>query len=165
MSRFLHRAFPLSMFGGLLSLAIILCLSQTGCRKKSVEPPPDTNTTPGQWSMYLHGPSILYRDQPNGHVPNFDSIIVRVWNDQGVLQNNIWVKLKCDVDTISATNSTHTISDTASNWRGCFPHIMYWGTGGVDGAELIHAFAVVNSETVATASYGFKVRNPPAQPE
>jgi hypothetical protein len=145
------------VFFTLLTIMAV-AVAGSGCRHKSNPlTPPDSNA--GHWTLVVRGPRIIYRDHLGGHAPNFDSITVRAYDPSGVLRGDIWVRSQCDVSRDSVTLNVHTRSDTATEWRGCEPHLVYWGSGGPDGAEVIRSYLVNDTDTV-WAAYGFKVRDP-----
>jgi len=154
-----NRALVSAAIFVLLLLAVTVLLTLGGCRKKS-NPyiPPDTNA--GHWALVLHGPRVMYRDHPGGHVPNNDSIYVRVYDPNGLLHGGVLVHSQCDVSRDSIALLVTTRTDTTVDWRGCDPHLTYWGSGGADGTELVKSYIIAEQETIR-AAIGFKVLNPP----
>ncbi|MCX6600476.1 MAG: hypothetical protein NT025_02810 [bacterium] len=152
--RVLHRG--LSGLYPLLLLA--LALASGSCRHKNNPVGPDT-TQPGQWTMYLRAPLVMYRDQVGGHVIN-DTIIVRVFNAEGQWKAGVLIRSQASVSHDSVTPTASTWGDTTIHWWGCDGAIIYWGSGGVDGQETVHSWAIWHGDTVAEASVSFKVMDP-----
>jgi hypothetical protein len=146
----------LSALGPLLLLA--LALTSGGCRHKNGPVGPDT-TQPTDWTMYLRAPLVMYRDHVGGHVPN-DTIVVRVLNPQGQWKAGVNIRSQASVSHDSVTSVASTWGDTTVHWWGCDGAIIYWGSGGVDGQETVHSWAIWQGDTVAEASVSFKVMDP-----
>jgi hypothetical protein len=139
-------------------LLLVLALASGGCRHKSNPVGPDT-TQPGQYSIELRAPLVMYRDHVGGHVIN-DTIVVRVFNSVGQWQGGKLIRSQASVSHDSVTSAATTWGDTTAHWWGCNPAIIYWGSGGVDGQESVHSWLIVGGDTVAEASVSFKVMDP-----
>jgi hypothetical protein len=139
-------------------LLLVLACSGCGCRHKAnpIEPPPPPQ---GQWTIELRAPLVMYRDHVGGHVIN-DTIIVRVFNDSGQLTGGALIYSQASVSHDSVTGVATSYGDSIAHPSGCYPAIIYWGTGGVDGQESVHSWVVVDGDTVAETSASFKVMDP-----
>jgi hypothetical protein len=135
-------------------LAVLLILGTVGCRKKE-SPPLPPGPPVGDWTIELRPPLVMYRDQVGGHVIN-DTIAVRVFNMQG----GVLIFSQATVSHDSVTPSCTSLGDTTTRWWGSESAIVYWGSGGPDGQESVHSWAVLNGDTVADALASFKVMDP-----
>lgn len=146
--------------GGLCPLLLLaLAVASGGCRhKENPLVPPDT-TQPGQYSIELRAPLVMYRDQIGGHVIN-EIIPVRVFNSEGRLTGGANIRSRASVSHDSVTPSASSYSDSIAHPDGSNPPIIYWGSGGVDGWETVQSWVVVDGDTVAQTSASFKVLDP-----
>lgn len=141
--------------------AISLIALALGCRTKSTPTGPD-DPPPGVWSLYLDAPPSMFRNAPGGHVEN-ETIVLRLFNPEGRAPTGVRIFSQCDVSHDSVTLNTWT-ADTLSRPWGCNPPLLYWGSGGADGREVVRSWAVSiaqgDTDTLASASASFKVFDP-----
>jgi hypothetical protein len=134
--------------------ALWTTLVLSGCRSD-----PPTKPTPNDWRLVLMTPDTFYRDTVSGHVPN-DTIKVRVFNPEGNLFANAIIHSRAAISHDSITQAANSYSDTTTHWWGCNPPLIYWGSGHTANRDTIFSWAVVDADTVASASVSFEVRNP-----
>lgn len=143
----------------LLPLLLVLSvLMIAGCRKKDNPKPLPTDPEPGEWSLVLPGPLVMFRDTVSGHVPS-DTIIVRLYGPDGNLRGGVNIQSQASVSVGRVRANVTSWSDTTTHWWGTDEALVYWGDGGTEGHETVTSYAVVDSDTV-TASLSFKVLNP-----
>ncbi|MBU0509747.1 hypothetical protein KKH27_13045 [bacterium] len=144
-------------------VALILFAVCYGCREKASPTEPIPPVPPGSWTMYLMAPPSMFRNAPGGHVEN-DTIPLRLFDPNGIVRSNVMVISQCDVSRDSVTPNAWTRTDTLNRPWGCEPAIIYWGTGGPDGREVVRswAFSITESDTdtLAEAFASFKVFDP-----
>lgn len=141
-----------------LSLAISILII-AGCRKKDTVKPLPVGPTPGEWTLVLPGPLLMYRDTIRGHVAS-DTIIVRLYGPDGNLRGGVSIKSQALTSVGRVSANVISWSDTTTHWWGTGDALMYWGDGGTEGHETVTSWAVYNGDTVATASLTFKVLDP-----
>ncbi|MFZ5434025.1 MAG: hypothetical protein ACOZB3_09660 [Calditrichota bacterium] len=142
---------------------VVSVLPLSGCRSKDNPVGPPDGPQPGHWTLVLSAPPSMFRDLPGGHVEN-DTITVRLYNEEGILASGVRIYSKCDVSVDSVSPQIQSRSDTAAVPWGANPALIYWGSGGVDGREVVRSWALSiaqgDTDTLATAFASFKVFDP-----
>lgn len=142
---------------------VISGLPLNGCRSKDNPVGPPDGPQPGQWTLILNAPPSMFRDIPGGHVEN-DTITVRLYNEEGILTSGVRIFSKCDVSADSVSSQIQSRSDTVAVPWGANPALIYWGSGGVDGREVVRSWALSiaqgDTDTLASAFTSFKVFDP-----
>ena len=142
--------------------AISVTALALGCRSKETPTGPD-DPQPGPWRMWLDAPPSMFRNAPGGHVIN-DTIVLRVLDPLGHVPAGVRIFSQCDVSRDSVTMNTWSWSDTVARPWGCEPPLIYWGSGGADGREVVRSWAVSiaqgDTDTLAIASASFKIFDP-----
>jgi hypothetical protein len=154
-----HRVLLRGLAGLCPLLLLALAVASGGCRHKDNPIGPPDTTQPGQWSIELRAPLVMYRDQIGGHVIN-ETIPVRVFNGEGRLTGGANIRSQASVSHDSVTPSATSYSDSIAHPGGSTPPIIYWGGGGAEGWETVQSWVVVGGDTVAQTSASFKVLDP-----
>ncbi len=137
-------------------IASILIMA-TGCREKDTPTGPDS-TQPGSWHITLEDTSTLYITVDGSNIYG-DTVDVRLYGSGGALSIGSLLRFSAEVDVTPITGFATTVDTSSMSW-GCNPALYYWGDGSDDQenpTEIIHAYYIVDSETLAHASRSYRI--------